>query len=66
MVTNNTRCRCIEENISFYRFNPSFKEYIDSGETDTKKLLEMILETREQAKVQIRKLAADFQDIPDI
>ena len=65
-VTDNTRCRCQEENILFYRLNPSFKEYIDSGETDTKKLLKVILETREQTKVQIRKVAADFQDTPNI
>lgn len=50
-VAENSKSRCEEQDIPFYRFNPSLKEIIPAGETDNEKLLDMIIE----AKIQIRE-----------
>lgn len=51
-VAENSKSRCEEQDIPFYRFNPSLKEIIPAGETDNEKLLDMIIEAKIQIKEQ--------------
>lgn len=48
MVAENCRVRCKEQGILYYRFSPQLEEEIESGETNTAKLLDMILAARKQ------------------
>ena len=56
------RCKhnCEAQNIPFYRFNPRLDETISPAETDSFKLIEMIVTSRihmhTQAEVQMDKL----------
>ena len=45
-IAENCRSRLIEQGIPFYRFNPHLDDVIPAGETDTEKLLNMILKAR--------------------
>lgn len=42
------KCRgiCEEQNIPYFRFSPSLDEKIESGETDSLKLIAMIIKTK--------------------
>ena len=51
-VAENSKSRCEEQDIPFYRFNPSLKEIIPAGETDNEKLLDMVIEAKIQIKEQ--------------
>ena len=51
-VAENSKSRCEEQDIPFYRFNPNLKEIIPAGETDNEKLLDMIIEAKIQVKEQ--------------
>ena len=51
-VAENSKSRCEEQDIPFYRFNPDLKEIIPAGETDNEKLLDMVIETKIQIKEQ--------------
>ena len=51
-VAENSRSRCEEQDIPFYRFNPNLKEVIPAGETDNMKLLDMVIEAKIQTKEQ--------------
>jgi hypothetical protein len=51
-VAENSKSRCAEQDIPFYRFNPDLKEIIPAGETDTTKLLDMVIEAKIQTKEQ--------------
>jgi len=48
VVAENCRVRCKEQGILYYRFSPQLEEEIESGETNTAKLLDMILAARKQ------------------
>ena len=48
VVADNCRSHYKEQGILFYRFNPQLEEVIASGETDSAKLINMILEARKQ------------------
>lgn len=56
------RCRhnCEAQNIPFYRFSPRLDEKISAAETDSLKLIEMVVMSRihmhTQAEVQLDKL----------
>ena len=50
MVAENCRSRCLEQGIHFYRFSPELQEVIASGETDSDKLFDMILQARMHIK----------------
>lgn len=51
-VAENSKSRCEEQDIPFYRFNPDLKEIIPAGETDNEKLLDMVIEAKIQTKDQ--------------
>ena len=51
-VAENSKSRCEEQDIPFYRFNPHLKEIIPAGETDNVKLLDMVIEAKIQTKEQ--------------
>lgn len=51
-VAENSKSRCEEQDIPFYRFNPNLKEIVPAGETDNEKLLDMIIEAKIQVKEQ--------------
>ena len=51
-VAENSRSRCKEQDIPFYRFNPKLNDIIPAGETDNLKLMDMVLETKIQIKEQ--------------
>lgn len=51
-VAENSKSRCEEQDIPFYRFNPNLNEIIPAGETDNEKLLDMIIEAKIQVKEQ--------------
>ncbi len=46
MVATNSKSRCEEQNIPFFRFSPSLNEVIPAGETDNEKLFSMVLQTK--------------------
>ena len=52
IVADNCRSRCAEQGIPFYRFSPQLKEMIAAGETDTDKLLDMIIQAKGQTETQ--------------
>ena len=52
MVAKNCKSRCNEQDIPFYRFSPQLDDVIAAGETDNEKLLNMIMQTKIQAKEQ--------------
>lgn len=51
-VAENSQSRCEEQDIPFYRFNPTLNDIIPAGETDNVKLMDMVIET----KIQIKEL----------
>ena len=59
-VAENSKSRCEEQGIPFYRFNPQLKEIIPAGETDNEKLLDMVIETKIQIKEQKLKEMTDL------
>lgn len=48
IVAKSTRVRCYEQNIPYYRFSPQLPHVIAAGETDSEKLVDMMLQTRVQ------------------
>lgn len=60
MVAENSKSRCEEQGIPFYRFSPHFKEVIAAGETDTEKLLDMIIQTKMETEEQGLKKLVDL------
>ena len=45
-VHSNCDCRCREQGIDYFRFNPELDDVVDSGQIQTKKLLTMLWETK--------------------
>ena len=45
-VAENSRCRCREQGISFYRFSPHLNDVILGTEIDNEKLFNMVIQTR--------------------
>lgn len=45
-VHSNCECRCREQGIDYFRFNPKLDNDVDSGQIKTKKLLPMLWETK--------------------
>ena len=60
MVAENSKSRCEEQGIPFYRFSPHLKEVIAAGETDTEKLLDMIIQTKMETEEQGLKKLVDL------
>ena len=52
VVADNCQSRCKEQGILFYRFNLQLEEVIATGETDSAKLMDMIIEARKQVAYQ--------------
>ena len=50
------RSMCVEQNINYVRLNPTLDTEIDSGETDDKKLLDMLWTTRKYMNHSLHKL----------
>ena len=44
--------RCIEQGIFYYRFNPQLEEVVSTSETDSDKLINMVLQARIQTPKQ--------------
>ena len=75
LVAENSRSRCEEQDIPFFRFSPKFDMIISSGETDTEKLLNMVIKTKIYLKEQekllqqitniFHKVAESSQDIDE-
>lgn len=66
IVAKNCNMRCHEQNIPYYRFSPQLNHVIAAGETDTDKLVDMMLQTRIQSPQQgIAELASLFQLVAD-
>jgi len=57
MVARTCEGSCKEQGIPFYRLSPLLPEVISAGETDNKKLLQMIISTRKETWQTIQKLA---------
>ena len=57
MVARTCEGSCKEQGIPFYRLSPFLPEVISAGETDNKKLLQMIISTRKETRQTIQKLA---------
>ena len=65
MVAENCRSRCLEQGIQFYRFSPELQEVIASGETDSDKLVDMILAARMHTKesIDFHKMIHHFHEL---
>ena len=46
MVAENSRSRCEEQHIPFYRFSATLDDIVEAGETDNDKLFNMVLKTK--------------------
>ena len=46
MVHGNCKCRCQEQGIDYFRFNPKLDNGVESGQIKTDALLSMLWETR--------------------
>lgn len=62
MVASNSRSRCKEQDIPFFRFSPKFDELIAAGETDTEKLLNMIIKT----KLDLKQREKEFDELVNL
>lgn len=62
MVASNSRSRCKEQDIPFFRFSPKFDELIAAGETDNEKLFNMIIKT----KLYLKQKAKEFDDLVNL
>jgi len=56
LVAENSRSRCAEQDIPFFRFSPTFDEIVSSGETDVDKLINMVIQTKIYLKQQDKEL----------
>ena len=68
LVADNCAMRCAELGIPFFRFSPRLRESVSSGETNTSKLVNMILQTRLQMQSSCSRmgdLMECFQKIAD-
>ncbi len=61
-MAENSKSRCEEQDIPFFRFSPTFDEIIAAGETDNEKLLNMVIKTKIYLKQQEKK----FQEITNL
>ena len=52
MVASNSRSRCQEQDIPFYRFSPHLEEIVAAGETDNDKLFSIVLKAKVDTKQQ--------------
>jgi hypothetical protein len=48
-VATNSRSRCEEQHIPFFRFSPNLDSEVDSGETKDEVLIDMLITTKFQA-----------------
>ena len=67
-MAKNSRSRCKEQDIPFFRFSPSFDELIAAGETDNEKLFNMIIKTKlylKQNEQELDKLTEIFHAVAD-
>ena len=55
-VADNSRSRCKEQQIPFYRFSPRLDVEVQSGETNVNVLVEMLMQTKFQVSVMIIKM----------
>ena len=58
-VHSNCECRCREQGIDYFRFNPELDDIVDSGQIQTKILLSMLWQTKKylhQEKEKMDKL----------
>jgi hypothetical protein len=62
MVAANSKSRCKEQDIPFFRFSPKFDEIIAGGETDNEKLLNMIIKT----KLDLKQRAKEFDEVVNL
>ena len=62
MVAANSRSRCKEQDIPFFRFSPKFDELIAAGETDNEKLFNMIIRT----KLDLKEKAKEFDELVNL
>ena len=46
LVAENSRSRLREQRVPFYRFSPELNEVIAAGETDTIKLVDMVMKSK--------------------
>ena len=46
MVAENSRSRLRDQRVPFYRFSPELNEVIAAGETDTVKLVDMVMKSK--------------------
>ena len=67
-MAEDCQCRCREQGILFYRFSPQLEAVAEPGETDTIKLLDMILAARKQIPNQdnLSALIVRFHRLSDI
>jgi len=67
-VAEDCQCRCREQGILFFRFSPQLEEVTEPGETDSMKLLDMILAARKQIPNQdnFSALTVRFHTLSDV
>ncbi len=62
LVANNSRSRCKEQDVPFFRFSPKFDELIAAGETDNEKLFNMIINT----KLYLKQVGREFDELVNL
>ena len=66
-VAENCRSRLQQKGIPFHRFNPHLDEVLPAGETDSEKLINMIMQTRYQTMgVHMDELVKMLHDIREL
>ncbi len=48
-----------EQEIPYYRFSPQLKETISSGEINSRKLIDMVVTTRQQTVAKVKNMVAE-------
>lgn len=62
LVAENSRSRCKEQGIPFFRFSPKFDELIATGETDNEKLFNLVIKT----KVDLKHKEKEFDELVNL
>ena len=67
VADSNCKSRCEEQDIPYFRLNPRLEQVVEAGETDTKVLISMIIQTSKEMNKQqeMDKLVRYFQSLPE-
>ena len=57
-VADTCECNFREQGIPYYRFSPNLLEAISAGETDSRKLIDSVITTRQQTFAEIKEMVS--------